>query len=159
MEDAESVRAVCSATPTTLDCTGDLVAGERFLLLYRHPLYILRHMTSPPRWRVLASLEVVNWQLKLVAISLSEVCDLPVMVMPSFSAICLDLPSIPLIALHSLVLSVLWSMLSTNSLHWSHHSLSTAGARRDPASVCRQMIASRIGCSGVPEWMVSIEVS
>ena len=27
MEDAESVRAVCSATPTALDCTGDLVAG------------------------------------------------------------------------------------------------------------------------------------
>ena len=49
MDDAESVRAVCSATPTALDCTGDLVAGERFrLLLYRHLLYILRHMTSPP---------------------------------------------------------------------------------------------------------------
>ena len=32
MEDAESVRAVCSAT-TALDCTGDLVAGERFRLL------------------------------------------------------------------------------------------------------------------------------
>ena len=32
MEDAESVRAVCSATLTTLDCTGDLVAGERFRL-------------------------------------------------------------------------------------------------------------------------------
>ena len=28
-----SVRAVCSATPTALDCTGDLVAGERFRLL------------------------------------------------------------------------------------------------------------------------------
>ena len=35
MEDAESVtvRAVCSATPTALDCTGDLVAGERLCLL------------------------------------------------------------------------------------------------------------------------------
>ena len=33
MEDAESVRAICSATPTALDCTGDLVAGERFRLL------------------------------------------------------------------------------------------------------------------------------
>ena len=30
MEDAESVRAVCSATPTALDCTGDLVAGDNF---------------------------------------------------------------------------------------------------------------------------------
>ena len=33
MEDAESVRAVCSAAPTALDCTGDLVAVERFRLL------------------------------------------------------------------------------------------------------------------------------
>ena len=33
MEDAERVRAVCSATPTALDCTGDLVAGERLRLL------------------------------------------------------------------------------------------------------------------------------
>ena len=32
VEDAESVRAVCSATHTALDCTGDLVAGERFRL-------------------------------------------------------------------------------------------------------------------------------
>ena len=38
-------------------------------------------------------------------------------VMPSFSAVCLDLPSIPLIVRHNLVISVLWSMLSTNSLH------------------------------------------
>ena len=63
------------------------------------------------------SLEVVNRRPKLLAISLGEVWDLPVKVMPSFSAVCLDLPSIPLIVLHSLVLSVLWSMLSTNSLH------------------------------------------
>ena len=35
----------------------------------------------------------------------------------SFSAVCLDLPSIPLIVRHNLVLSVLWSMLLTNSLH------------------------------------------
>ena len=33
MEDAERIRAVCSATPTSLDCIGDLVAGERFLFL------------------------------------------------------------------------------------------------------------------------------
>ena len=32
MEDAETVRAICSATPTALDCTGDLVAGDPFLL-------------------------------------------------------------------------------------------------------------------------------
>ena len=45
MEDAESVRAICPATPTALDCTGDLVDGERFRLLWRHLLYILRHMS------------------------------------------------------------------------------------------------------------------
>ena len=33
MEDAERVRAVCSAAPTALDCTGDLVAGELFRFL------------------------------------------------------------------------------------------------------------------------------
>ena len=33
MEDAEIVMAVCSAIPTSLDCTGDLVAGERFHFL------------------------------------------------------------------------------------------------------------------------------
>ena len=31
MEDAEGVGAVCSVIP--LDCTGDLVAGERFCFL------------------------------------------------------------------------------------------------------------------------------
>ena len=33
MEDAERVRAVCSAIPTALDCTGDLDADERFRFL------------------------------------------------------------------------------------------------------------------------------
>ena len=33
MEDAESVMAICSATPTALDCTGDLVAGENTIPL------------------------------------------------------------------------------------------------------------------------------
>ena len=33
MEDAESERAVCSATPTALDCTSDLVAEKQFHLL------------------------------------------------------------------------------------------------------------------------------
>ena len=51
------------------------------------------------------------------ALSLGEVWGFPLKVMPSFSAVCLDLPSIPLIVAHNLVLSVLWYMLSTNSLH------------------------------------------
>ena len=33
MQDAEGVMAICSAIPTALDCTGDLVAGERFRFL------------------------------------------------------------------------------------------------------------------------------
>ena len=109
--------------------------------------------TSFDTWRVLLneeclpSLEVVNWRLQLLTISFGEVWGLHVKVMPSFSAACLDLPSIPLIVRHCLVLSVLWSMLSANSFHclllrsdvvwWSHHSVSTAGARRDPACVGR----------------------
>ena len=56
MEDAENVSAVCSATPTSLDCTGDLLDEE-----------------------CLPSLEV--------AIILGEVWGLPVMVMPSFTAV------------------------------------------------------------------------
>ena len=33
VEDAERFRAVCSAIPTALNCTGDLVAGEQFRFL------------------------------------------------------------------------------------------------------------------------------
>ena len=101
-------------------------------------------------WRVLLdeeclpSLEVVNWWLKLLAISLGEVWGFPVKVMPSFSSVCLDLPSNPLIVRHSLVLSVLWSMLSTNSLHylllWSDVALVISSFivdSREPACVGR----------------------
>ena len=40
-------------------------------------------------------------------------------VVPSFSAVCLDLQPIPLIVRHNLVMSVMGSMLSTNSLPMS----------------------------------------
>ena len=53
-----------------------------------------------------------------MAIILGEVWGLPVKVIPSFSAVCLDFPSILFIVRHNMVLSVLWSMLSTNSLHY-----------------------------------------
>ena len=33
MEDAERVSVVCTAAPTALDCTGDMVAGEQFRFL------------------------------------------------------------------------------------------------------------------------------
>ena len=33
MDDAKSVSAVCTAPPTVIDCTGDLIAGEQFRVL------------------------------------------------------------------------------------------------------------------------------
>ena len=98
---------------------------------------------------MLAQLRSGELTVELFAIILGEVWGLPVKVIASFSAVCLDLPSSHLIVRHNLVLSVMWSMLSTNSLHclWrSHHSLSTAGARRDP--VC-------IGRLAPPAWLRS----
>ena len=98
-------------------------------------------------WRILLdeeclpSFEVVNWRLKLLAIRLGEVWGLHMNVILSFSAVCLDLSSIYLIVRHNLVLSVLWSMLSINSLHclllWSDVAFLTAGMRRDHACICR----------------------
>ena len=41
MEDAERVRSVCSAIPTVLDCTCDLVADEQFRFLDEECLPIL----------------------------------------------------------------------------------------------------------------------
>ena len=79
-------------------------------------------LTSFDIWRVLLDeeclprFEVVNRRLKMLAISLGEVLGLPAKVMPSLAAVCLDLLVIPLIVRYNLVLSVLWSMLSTNSL-------------------------------------------
>ena len=73
-------------------------------------------------------------------------------VIPSFSAVCLDLPSIPLIVRHNLVLSVLWSMLSTNSLHclllWSDVALVISsfivGSRGEAGSCLRRSSRSSI---------------
>ena len=42
---------------------------------------------------------------------------IPLKVIASFSVVYFALPSIPLIVLHSLVISVFWSMFSTKSLH------------------------------------------
>ena len=41
MEDAERVRAVCSAIPTDLDCTSDLVAVSFDCSLSRHHLSVV----------------------------------------------------------------------------------------------------------------------
>ena len=59
----------------------------------------------------LPSFEVLN----LVASCLDDENEIPLKVIASCSASRFALPSIPLIVLHSLVTSVLWSMVSTKS--------------------------------------------
>ena len=60
----------------------------------------------------LPSFEVLNCLLNLAASCVDDENEIP------FSAVRFALPSIPLIVLHSLVISVLWSMFSTKSLHF-----------------------------------------
>ena len=66
----------------------------------------------------LPSFEVLNCWLNLVASCLDNENEIPLKVIGSFSASRFALPSIPLIVLHSLVRSVVWSMVSTKSLHF-----------------------------------------
>ena len=66
----------------------------------------------------LPSFDVLNCWLNLVAICLDDENDIPLKVITSFSASRFALPSILLLVLHSLVTSVLWSKVSTNSLHF-----------------------------------------
>ena len=65
----------------------------------------------------LPSFDVLNCWLNLVASCLDDENEVPVKVIASFSASRFALPSIPLIVLHSLVISVFWSTVSTKSLH------------------------------------------
>ena len=58
----------------------------------------------------------MNCWLNLVAICLDDENKLPLKVIASFSAPRFALPSIPLMVLHSLVISVFWSKVSTKSL-------------------------------------------
>ena len=59
---------------------------------------------------------VLNCWLNLVASCLDDENEIPLKVIASFSASPFALPSIPLIVLHSLVTSVIWSMVSTKSI-------------------------------------------
>ena len=72
----------------------------------------------------LPSFEVVNRLLNLAASCLDDENAIPLKVIASFSAVHFALPSIPLIVLHSLLISVLLSMFSTKSLRfcrvWAH---------------------------------------
>ena len=56
--------------------------------------------------------------LNLVASCLDDENEIPLKVIALFSAIRFALPSIPLIGLHRLVISVFWYMVSTKSLHF-----------------------------------------
>ena len=66
----------------------------------------------------LPSFEVLNCLLNLAASCVDDENEIPLKEIASFSAVRFALPSIPLIVLHSLVISVLWSMFSTKSLHF-----------------------------------------
>ena len=66
----------------------------------------------------LPSFEELNCWLNLVASYLDDENEIRLTVIASFSALRFALPSIPSIVLHSLVMSVFWSMVSTKSLHF-----------------------------------------
>ena len=64
----------------------------------------------------LPSFEVLNCFLNLAASCLDDENEITLKEIASFSAVRFALPSIPLIVLHSLVMSVLWCKFSTKSL-------------------------------------------
>ena len=64
----------------------------------------------------LPNFEVLNCLLNLAASCLDDENDIPLKEIASFSD--MRFVSIPLIVLHNLVISVLWSMFSTKSLHF-----------------------------------------
>ena len=66
----------------------------------------------------LPSFEVLNCLLNLAASCLDDENEIPLKEIDSFSAVRFALASIPLIVLHRLVISILWSMFSTKSLHF-----------------------------------------
>ena len=68
----------------------------------------------------LPSFDMLNCWLNLAAIWLVEENELPLNVVASFSASRFVLPSITLMVIHSFVISVFWSKVSTNFLHFCH---------------------------------------
>ena len=67
----------------------------------------------------LLSFDVLNCWLNLVASCLDDENEIPLKVIALLSALRFALPSIPLIVLHILVTYVIWSKVSTKSLHFS----------------------------------------
>ena len=117
MEDAELVGAEGLTISTALDGSHYLIRSECSCHLKWFPLGFPRYYSGFARGRVSVELEVLNCWLNLVASCLDDENDLPLQVIASFSASRFALPSIPLIVLYSLVMSVSWSMGSTKSLH------------------------------------------
>ena len=66
----------------------------------------------------LSSFGVLNCLLNLAASCLDDENEIPLKEIASFSVVRFAMRSIPLIVLHNLIISVLWSMFSTISLHF-----------------------------------------
>ena len=102
----------------------------------------------------LPSFEVLN----LAASCLDDENEIPLKVIDSFSAVRFALPSIPLIVLHSLVRSVIWSMFSTQSLHFFPFwmSLFSLGSSDEVGSLLRSssglVITSSISAGTGSSW-------
>ena len=112
----------------------------------------------------LPSFEVLNCLLNLAASCVDDENEIPLKEIASFSAVRFALPSIPLIVLHSLVISVLWSMFSTKSLNFCRlcsqmrfwMSLFSLGSSGEVRSLLwrssRLVITSSISAGTVSSW-------
>ena len=108
--DSLLIRAATTSTSVTLnDLTTALIMANNNITA---PLF-LQLLIALVTWSLVSDFT----RLILLAICLGEVWGLYMYVIPSFSAVSFDFPSIPLMVRHNLVLSVLWSKLSTNYLH------------------------------------------
>ena len=118
MEDAEFVGAKCLTISTALDCSRNYVRGESLRHLHWFSLGLLVTNRVSLEDECLPSFEVLNCLLNLAASFVDDENEIPLKEIASFSAVRFALTSIPLIVLHSLVISVLWSMFSTKSPHF-----------------------------------------
>ena len=118
VEDAELVGAKCITMYTPLDCFHYSVHGEYSRHHQRFPPGIPRHYSGLIEEVCLPSFEVLNCWMNLVDSCLDDDNGIPLKATASLSALRFAQPSIPFIVLHSLVMSVFWSMVSTKSHHF-----------------------------------------
>ena len=114
MEDAEFVGTKCLTFSTALDCFVTMSAVKVSAISIGFLLVTLVTNQVSLEEECLPSFEVLD----LAASCLDNENKILLKEIASFSAVRFALPSIPLIVLHSLVISVLWSMFSTKSLHF-----------------------------------------